>query len=100
MLNRRLFLRGAASAAIGAASMLRAQVPEAAQGFGAPAGTSPFPPDVYRERRRRVMEQMRDGVGVLHGVTGVAPGAVSEVPVQLPDFSYLTGIQDETGAVL
>jgi Xaa-Pro aminopeptidase len=100
MLNRRLFLGGTATAAMGAATAVRAQTSAPAGGFGAPAGTSPFPPEVYRERRRRVMERMGGGVGVLHGAASVTPGAVSDLPVQVPDFSYLTGIQDEVGAVL
>jgi Xaa-Pro aminopeptidase len=66
--------------------------------FGSPAGTSPFPPQVYRERRQRLMGQMKTGVGIVHAAAAVDQSAA--VAAQDSDFSYLTGIQDEAGAAL
>lgn len=66
--------------------------------FGSPAGTSPFPPEVYRERRQRLMAEMKDGVGIVYAAASVDLSA--PVAGQDSDFSYLTGIQDEAGAAL
>jgi len=70
-------------------------------GFGSPAATSPFAPEVYRERRRRLMSEMKGGVAVLYSATTIDPaGALSGLARQGSDFSYLTGMQDEVGAAL
>jgi Xaa-Pro aminopeptidase len=66
--------------------------------FGSPAGTSPFPPEVYRERRQRLMAEMKSGVAVVLAASSVDRSA--PVAAQDSDFSYLTGIQDEAGAAL
>ena len=70
------------------------------RGYGGPAGTWPFPPDVYAARRKALMAKMGGGVGVVLGAKSMTSGAVAQVPQQVPDFSYLTGIQDEVGAAL
>jgi Xaa-Pro aminopeptidase len=66
--------------------------------FGSPAATSPFPPEVYRERRRRLMAQMKTGVGLVYAAASF--DRTAPVAGQDSDFSYLTGIQDEAGAAL
>jgi Xaa-Pro aminopeptidase len=89
MLDRRMFIGSlAASAAAVAAGPLPAQE-------GAPAPVAPFPPEVYRERRRRLMQRMGGGVAV---VFSAPPGG--DIFTQDHDFAYLTGIQDEGGAAL
>jgi Xaa-Pro aminopeptidase len=58
-----------------------------------PAG--PFPPSVYRERRENVMQEMGEGIAVLH-----ARGREDRDGYrQDSDFYYLTGIE-EPGAIL
>lgn len=98
MIGRRALL-GTATAA---AAALLAPGPAAAllepRRFGSPAGTSPFPPQVYRERRQRLMAGMKSGVAVLLSAGSVDQTAA--VAAQDSDFSYLTGIQDEAGAAL
>lgn len=98
MIERRALL-GAGAAATAALLMPgRAVAVLQERGFGSPAGTSPFPPEVYRERRQRLMAQMKSGVAVVHGAASVDQSA--PVAAQNSDFSYLTGIQDEAGAAL
>jgi Xaa-Pro aminopeptidase len=98
---RRQMLAGAA-AAIAAAPF----APAAAQllpgpGFGAPLGTSPFSPDVYRARRAQLMAQLKTGLAVIHGANPRPTGAAVEPPfMQDGDFAWLTGIMDEPGAIL
>jgi Xaa-Pro aminopeptidase len=92
MFDRRGFMGSiAASAAALAAPPLRAQDRQ----FGTPQGTAPFGPEVYRERRQRLMEKMGGGVAVIFS----APAA-SENFEQDDNFAYLTGIQDEGGAAI
>ena len=62
--------------------------------YGTPGPTRPFPPEVYRERRRRLMEQMDGGVAVIYSATTL------EGEGQDPDFLYLTGVADEVNAAL
>jgi Xaa-Pro aminopeptidase len=102
MLDRREFLGGlAAGAAFAGSGAAAAQVPiPGPSGYGAPAGTSPFPPEVFRERRRRLMQAMGGGVGVVYSAASFGGGAVEGLARQDSDFAYLTGIQDEVGAAL
>jgi len=69
--------------------------------FGYPQGTRPFGPEVYRERRRRLMERMKTGVAVIYGPARVDRGATAP-PIDRggSDFAYLTGITDEAGAAI
>jgi len=96
MIGRRHFLGGAGAAALLAPRPAFALLQE--RRFGSPAGTSPFPPEVYRERRQRLMAQMKGGVAVVYAAASVDQSA--PVGEQDSDFSYLTGIQDEAGAAL
>ncbi|WP_310469254.1 Xaa-Pro peptidase family protein [Sphingomonas sp.] len=99
MLNRRTFI--AATAATGLASTQSWAQNAAPRTFGYPAGTRPFGPDVYRERRRKLMERMKTGVALVYGPATVDRGA-GAAPMDGPgsDFSYLTGLADEPGAAL
>ncbi|RYD53889.1 MAG: M24 family metallopeptidase [Sphingomonadales bacterium] len=68
---------------------------------GTPAGTVPFPPEVFRERRERVMAAMKTGIAVLYGADEINPGqSEEEASQQVANFAWLTGIVDEPGAVL
>ena len=99
MLNRRNFI--AAGAAVGLiATPGRAQL-ATPRTYGYPAGTRPFGPEVYRDRRRRLMERMKGGVAVLYGPASV-DRAATVAPIDRPgsDFAYLTGIVDDGGAAL
>lgn len=89
MLHRRALLGGIAAAGL-AATAARAQE----NAYGTPGPTRPFPPEVYRERRRRLMERMGGGVAVIYSAASL------EGEGQNPDFLYLTGIIDEAGAAL
>lgn len=73
---------------------------QAHRGYGSPAGTWPFAPEVYAARRKALMAKMGGGVGVVMGAKSMTSGAVADLPQQTPDFAYLTGIQDEVGAAL
>ncbi|MDT0506471.1 aminopeptidase P family protein [Novosphingobium sp. MMS21-SN21R] len=98
-LNRRSLLAGAAASTVLSISV-RAQILPPA-GFATPSGTLPFPPDVYRERRARLMATLKDGVALIHGAQrGSTSGPVSPPFYQSGDFAWLTGIVDEPGAVL
>ena len=99
MLNRRTFIASAAATGLVSSPGL-GQVP-APRAYGYPAGTRPFGPEVYRERRRRLMERMKTGVAVVYGQTSVDRGATA-APIDRSgsDFTYLTGISDEGGAAI
>jgi Xaa-Pro aminopeptidase len=62
--------------------------------YGTPGPPQPFGPEVFRERRRRLMDQMGGGVAVIYSATTL------EGEGQDPDFLYLTGIVDEVNAAL
>jgi Xaa-Pro aminopeptidase len=99
MLDRRRFIASAAAPL--ALSAFPALAAAQGAGFDRPAGTSPFPPEVYRERRQRLMAEIKAGVAVLFG----APSPPGNGPVtselhQNENFAYLTGIADEPDAVL
>ena len=99
MIERRTFLASACASAV-LPAMARAQ-PAEPRSYGLPAGTRPFAPEVYRQRRQRLMEQMKGGVAVIHGATAIDHGATgSGAKRQDGDFAYLTGLMDEPGAVL
>src|SRR3546814_16925227 len=94
MLDRRSIIAGGTASFLCAAG-LRAQVLPP-QGFATPSGTVPFAPAVVRERRRRVMEALKDGVAVVHGAGPVERGAAVAPPfVQDGAFAWLTGIVAE-----
>jgi Xaa-Pro aminopeptidase len=96
MLRRSLLGAALAAGAVPAFAQVRAP-----DGYGAPAGTRPFGPDVFRERRATLMAQMKGGIAVIYGATELAPsGALELATQQNDDFAYLTGIVDEPGAVL
>lgn len=101
MLGRRGFIGGAAGALFalsGAPAFGQALLP-GATGPGSPAGTSPFPPDVFGARRQRLMQLMGGGVAAIFSAAGLSsdgPGGGR----QDSDFAYLTGIHDEAGAAL
>lgn len=99
MINRRGFVLAGGAAALSAAA--GAQAPGERRSYGAPAGTRPFGPEVYRERRRRLMERMKSGVAVVFGAASLDHGSpVAGLGRQNSDFAYLTGITDEAGAAL
>ena len=98
MFERRAFLGSAA--ALGLAGNVRAQTADP-RPYGSPAATRPFGPEVYRDRRRRLMERMKTGFAVVYGARTLDPSStVAGVGRQNSDFFYLTGIADEAGAAL
>src|SRR5205085_6787338 len=100
MLDRRGFIGGALGALASFSSAAApGQMLQGATGPGSPAGTSPFPPDIFRARRQRLMQMMGGGVAVVFSAASLSsddPGGGR----QDPDFAYLTGIHDEAGAAL
>jgi Xaa-Pro aminopeptidase len=62
-----------------------------------PLGTEPFPLEVFRERRARLMGRMKTGVAVVLAATHIDVEADAR---QDADFFYLTGLGDEAGAAL
>lgn len=102
MLDRRRFLTGAiAGAALSGpgASVAQTLIP-GPTGYASPTGTSPFPPEVFRDRRRRLMEKMDGGIAVLFSAGTFGSTPVGPPARQNSDFAYLTGIQDEGAAAL
>ncbi|MFN2099784.1 aminopeptidase P N-terminal domain-containing protein [Altererythrobacter sp. MF3-039] len=103
MLDRRKLLGGMASVAsmpLFSGTGAWAQDLSGPAKFASPSRTFPFTPEVYRERRAKLMEQMGGGVAVLHGARALAEGRLDPLTSQDNDFSYLTGLQDEAGAAL
>ena len=98
MITRRTLFAGSVATMV-TTQMARAQVfpPE---GHGAPLGTAPFPPEVFRERREKVMAELKDGIAVVYGAEREEQGEVSAPFVQNENFAWLTGIVDEPGAIL
>lgn len=101
MLDRRNFIHGAAGAlfALSGAPALGQTLLPGPTGSGSPAGTSPFPPEVFRARRQRLMQMMGGGVAVIFSAASLSsdePGGGR----QDADFAWLTGIHDEAGAAL
>jgi len=99
MLDRRNFMAtAAASGLVSTQAWAQSAAPRA---YGYPAGTRPFGPEVYRERRRRLMERMKTGVAVVYGPATIDKAAtVAPIDRTGMDFMYLTGIVDEPGAAL
>jgi Xaa-Pro aminopeptidase len=98
MLNRRTFIAAAASGLVAGRGLAQSPSPRR---YGYPAGTKPFGPEVYRERRRRLMERMKGGVAIVYGARTIdGSSSVAGVGRQHSDFVYLTGLMDEPGAVL
>src|SRR5215468_11817580 len=62
-----------------------------------PAGTTPFAPEVFRERRARLMAAMKTGATVVFSAQHVDWESDER---QDSDFFYLTGLADESGAAL
>jgi Xaa-Pro aminopeptidase len=103
MLDRRGFMAGAAGALAGlsGAPALGQTLRPGATGPGSPAGTSPFPPEIFGARRQRLMQMMGGGVAVIFSAASLAlDGPVGGAGRQDSDFAYLTGIHDEAGAAL
>lgn len=99
-MDRRLFLGSAAAAGMTLAAAAAAQVGDP-RPYGSPAATKPFGPEVYRERRRRLMERMKGGMAVIYGARTIDNSStVAGVGRQNQDFLYLTGIADDAGAAL
>lgn len=99
MLDRRSLLTTALAAAVTPLGVNAQVFPPA--GYGNPSGTSPFTPDVFRERRTRLLGALKTGVAVLYGADRVSTAAAVGPPFhQDPDFAWLTGIVDEPGAIL
>jgi Xaa-Pro aminopeptidase len=64
----------------------------------APGGTEPFPPEVYRERRARLLARLKSGIAVVFAAKSIDEDADER---QDADFAYLTGLADEEkGALL
>src|SRR5688572_20886921 len=98
MLNRRTFIAAAASGLVAGRGLAQSPSPRR---YGYPAGTKPFGPEVYRERRRRLMERMKGGVAIVYGARTIdGSSSVAGGGRQHSDFVYLTGLMDEPGAVL
>ena len=99
-LTRRVLLGAGLSATAAVTLPLHAQV-FPPSGYGKPAGTFPFEPRVFRERRERVMQELKTGLAVVYGADNVVTNSpVGPAFQQDPDFAWLTGITDEPGAVL
>jgi Xaa-Pro aminopeptidase len=101
MLDRRNFIHGAAGAlfALSGAPALGQTLLPGPTGPGSPVGTSPFPPEIFRARRQRLMQMMGGGVAVIFSAASLSsdePGGGR----QDADFAWLTGIHDEAGAAL
>ncbi|RYY24416.1 MAG: aminopeptidase P family protein [Sphingomonadales bacterium] len=96
---KRRTLLGAALATVAGAGKLAAQ--DVTRLSGTPLGTVPFTPDVFRERRQRVMTAMKTGIAVLYGADNIEHGqSEEEASQQIANFAWLTGIVDEPGAIL
>jgi len=63
----------------------------------APAGTEPFAPDVYRERRARLMAHLKPGVAVVFAAKEIDEDDENR---QEGNFAYLTGLTHEANAAL
>jgi Xaa-Pro aminopeptidase len=101
MLDRRGFIAAAGAATAIASTRLAAQVVADDRIYGYPGPTRPFGPDVYRERRARLLSQMKDGVAVIYGPREIDLGSnVAPIDGAASDFFYLTGIRDVAGAAL
>lgn len=99
MINRRHMLAGTVAAAC-VGGIARGQSADD-RAYGLPVGTRPFGPDVYRERRQRLMGLMKDGVAVVYGPATIDQASILKpIDGAVSDFAYLTGLVDEPGAAL
>ncbi|WP_421847778.1 aminopeptidase P N-terminal domain-containing protein [Novosphingobium sp.] len=99
MLSRRSLLASVAATALLPRGLAAQVLPP--EGFGTPAGTFPFAPEVFRERRRKLMDAIGGGIAVVYGAERPAfDGPLSPPFTQDGDFAWLTGIVDEPGAIL
>jgi len=62
---------------------------------GIPTPTGDIGPDIYRERRRKVMDEMGSGIAIIF-----AAESISTTKRQDLNFYYLTGLEYEHGAAL
>jgi len=62
-----------------------------------PVRTEPWDPEVFRDRRARLMTQMKTGLAVVLSAQRINYEAEQR---QDADFLYLTGLADETGAAI
>jgi Xaa-Pro aminopeptidase len=100
MFSRRGFVMGGGAAVTLAWAGAIAQVTDDRL-YGYPGPTRPFTPDVYRERRQRLMDQIKGGVAVIYGAATIdGSSVVGGVGRQDSDFAYLTGVMDVPGAAL
>ena len=102
MISRRSMIRGA-SASLAVPMLGKAAMAQDLSGpaqFASPSRTFPFTPDVYRERRARLMEKLGGGIAVLYGASTISDIGVDPMTSQDDDFLYLTGIADEAGAAI
>jgi Xaa-Pro aminopeptidase len=88
--------RLAALLAAAVAAIVHAQAPSA-DNRDLPLGTEPWGPEVFRERRGRLMSQMKAGIGLVLAADRIDRDAEAR---QDENFLYLTGLADEAGAVL
>lgn len=101
MLNRRTFLASAAASGLVSGRGFAQAQSASPRLYGYPAGTRPFGPEVYRERRAKLMERMKSGVAVVYGPAAVDRSAtVAPIDRTGSDFHYLTGIVDDGGGAL
>lgn len=99
MVSRRGLLASGLAAALVPSGLAAQVLPP--DGFATPLGTFPFAPEVYRERRRKLMDVIGSGIAVVYGAERPAyDGPVSPPFAQDGDFAWLTGIVDEPGAIL
>jgi Xaa-Pro aminopeptidase len=100
MLDRRCFMTAAGAATALASTPGFAQVADDRL-YGYPGIVRPFTTDVYRERRARLMAQMKDGVAVVYGPREINLGSnTAPIDGAASDFFYLTGIRDVAGAAI
>ncbi len=71
------------------------RMPSGDDARGIPMPTGELGPEVYRERRRRLMEEMGGGVAVIFSADHVGPDDRQDL-----NFYYLTGLAHEAGAAL
>src|SRR5262249_26815537 len=58
-----------------------------------PLKTQPWGPEIFQERRQRLMAQMKSGVALILGPRRFDPSGSGRDS----DFMYLTGLTEETG---
>lgn len=101
MLDRRGFIAAGAAAAALSPTTALAQANADDRLYGYPGTVRPFGPDVYRERRARLLAEMKDGVAVVYGPRTIDLGSnTAPIDGAASDFFYLTGIRDVAGAAL